>query len=120
MMVFSYLKNSLSFTARFLGIHTAIAFVAVGAAFIGLVIIPVRRLLLGEQSVEDNRRVISQGVRLYLAILEKTRLLELEVEGVERAYRDAPVVFVANHPSLLDALYFIREFPTCALVIKSN
>lgn len=56
-------------------------------------------------------------VRRYLAVLRRLDLVMLETSGTPS---HAPVIVVANHPSLLDFIVFLRDFPNAVCLYKSE
>lgn len=68
---------------------------------------------------ERMRTLVSLAVRFYLWLLQVSGLMELRVFGLEHVPPRA-TVFVANHPSLLDALFFLAMFPRCVCVVKGR
>lgn len=90
-----------------------------GAVAIGVVIVPSMRFLTRRPTDLLTREIIARAVRFYLYLLQSTNLLKLDVRGLERVPSE-PVVFVANHPSLLDALVFLAYFPKCVCIAKDD
>jgi len=62
-------------------------------------------------------RSAHRQVRRYLDVLERLDLVILETSG---APSKAPVIVVANHPSLLDFIVFLRDFPNAVCLYKSQ
>jgi 1-acyl-sn-glycerol-3-phosphate acyltransferase len=67
-----------------------------------------------------GRRAIAGGFRTYLAFLQAFCACRFELDGLERLRGEAPLVVVANHPSLLDAVMILSRLPGAACVIKSS
>jgi 1-acyl-sn-glycerol-3-phosphate acyltransferase len=67
-----------------------------------------------------GRRAIAGGFRAYLAFLQAFCACRFDLDGLERLRGEAPLVVVANHPSLLDAVMILSRLPGAACVIKSS
>jgi len=78
--------------------------------------------LLGQPGESQARRnaalqVAHRHVRRYLATLSRLRLVEFRFRGTPAA---TPCVVVANHPSLLDFIVLLRDFPLAVCLYKSQ
>lgn len=67
-----------------------------------------------------GRRAIAGGFRAYLAFLQAFCACRFDLEGLDRLRGEVPLVVVANHPSLLDAVMILSRLPGAACVIKSS
>lgn len=106
---------------RFVAIYFAFFLLAFGAAILGVVLMPAWQFCRQQKlSAENYRTAISKGVRLYLWLLRVLDLLDVRYENFSRLTNDETVVFVANHPSLLDILFFFAKYPTCCCVVKDD
>lgn len=67
-----------------------------------------------------GRAAIAYGYRLYWALAAATGILKLDAQVLD-AMRDEPgLIFVANHPSMLDALMLIARLPRAAAIMKAQ
>jgi 1-acyl-sn-glycerol-3-phosphate acyltransferase len=66
-----------------------------------------------------GRRVIAGSFRAYLAFLEAFCACRFDLDALDRLRGDAPLIVVANHPSLLDAVMILSRLPAAVCVIKA-
>ncbi len=105
---------------RAIAFYIAFGLIAIGALLIGHVLIPILTTLNPQRSISDNRKLISSGARIYLNLLKNLGLLNIKCHGLKESFKGRPLVFAANHPSLLDVVFFISYFPECVVIIKSK
>lgn len=67
-----------------------------------------------------GRWLIMIGFRFYLRFLELFCACRFDLDELGALRRDEPMVLVANHPSLLDAVMILSRFPTIACVMKAS
>jgi 1-acyl-sn-glycerol-3-phosphate acyltransferase len=67
-----------------------------------------------------GRRVISWGFRAYLGLLRTLCACRLDLTAVDTLAEQGPMIIVANHPSLLDAVLITSRLPHAVCVMKSN
>ncbi|GAB3187418.1 lysophospholipid acyltransferase family protein [Hydrogenophaga aquatica] len=67
-----------------------------------------------------GRRVIAWGFRGYLVILRTLCACHFDLKGLEGLHRQGPMVVVANHPSLLDAVLVLAYLPNAVCVMKAS
>lgn len=108
---------------RLIGIYLAIALIVVGSLLLGSFILVVNffwfaRKSSAERRVEFARRAISRGIRFYLWILDSCGLMKVDFVGFDQLPAKRPLLFVANHPSLWDVLFFMAKFPDCSCIVK--
>lgn len=66
-----------------------------------------------------GRLLIMAGFRIYLRFLTLFCACRFDLAGLDALRNDRPLVLVANHPSLLDAVMIISRFPDMVCVMKS-
>ena len=66
-----------------------------------------------------GRRAIAWGFRGYLSILRTLCACRLDLKAMEDLHRQGPMVVVANHPSLLDAVLLLAHLPNAVCVMKA-
>lgn len=102
---------------------TAFAFSAAGVfiAVIAFVIVPLLALLGGDRDRRERRvqAVFHRATRAYLALLWAIGVIRVRGVGVERL-REPGTLFVANHPTLLDALILMSFTPQLDCVVKQS
>lgn len=113
------IKKYLDWLRRFLG--TCFGFVIFGIAGIGfkLVLLPytrhAERNTLAQQL--QARRLVAGVWRLFLRYVVWAGVLTYELEGFERLGKPGQLI-LANHPSLLDVLFFVGYVPGVNCVVK--
>jgi 1-acyl-sn-glycerol-3-phosphate acyltransferase len=118
--VLHFLSRQFAYLLRLAAIHFALFLIMAGAAVLGSIVLPLQSFIRKRQCTADARDAVSRGVRLYLSLLQRSGLIELQVKGLSEQYRSLPAVIVANHPSLLDALFFFALFPRCTCIVKKS
>lgn len=67
-----------------------------------------------------SRRLIHWGFRLYLAALRILCQVRLDLRELEPLRHErAPLIVIANHPSLLDAVLLLSMLPNASCVLKA-
>ncbi len=66
-----------------------------------------------------GRRAIMAGFRLYLSFLEMACVCRFDLAELDRLRGEGPLILVANHPSLLDAVLIISRLPNVVCVMKA-
>ena len=100
---------------------TAYCFVqfAVQVLWLGKWVMP-RIMSSGGQRIEKRSRALfhaHQHVSVYLNTLSRLGLVEFQFRG---EVINEPAVVVANHPSLLDFIVLLRDFPNAICLYKSQ
>lgn len=96
-----------------LGLLALICLVWVPLAFPMLILLPRRwgRWL--------GRQAVMWSFRFYLWFLATFCGCRFEIEELDALRRDQPLILVANHPSLLDAVILLSRFPNMVCVMKA-
>lgn len=66
-----------------------------------------------------GRLLIMAGFRVYLRFLTLFCACRFDLADLDALRRDGPLVLVANHPSLLDAVMIVSRFPDMVCVMKA-
>jgi 1-acyl-sn-glycerol-3-phosphate acyltransferase len=66
-----------------------------------------------------GRRAIMAGFRGYLGFLQLFCACRFDLASLDRLRGEVPLILVANHPSLLDAVMIVSRLPDAACVMKS-
>jgi 1-acyl-sn-glycerol-3-phosphate acyltransferase len=66
-----------------------------------------------------GRAVIMGSFRVYLRFLSLFCACRFELSALDALRRDAPLVLVANHPSLLDVVIIASHFPNAVCIMKA-
>ena len=100
---------------------TAWGFAQFGAQVLWLGKWQMPRLIRGDGDAAARRRqalhAAHRHVDFYLRTLSALDLVRFRFEGTPSA---APCVLVANHPSLLDFIVFLKDFPNAVCLYKSQ
>lgn len=68
-----------------------------------------------------SRRLIREGFRLYLGVLRLVCRVQLELDELAPLRNSRqPLIVVANHPSLLDAVLLLSVLPNASCVLKAS
>ncbi len=67
-----------------------------------------------------GRAAIAGGFRLYLRLLGAACACRFDIDELDRLRGAGPLVVVANHPSLLDAVLILSRLPDAVCVIKAS
>lgn len=66
-----------------------------------------------------GRRAIQTGFRLYVELLQLLCGCRFDLKALdELAHRPGPMILVANHPSLLDAVLLVSHLPNAVCIMK--
>ena len=66
------------------------------------------------------RGVISRAFRFYLLILRWTCATRCDTWELDALGEDVPLIVIANHPSLLDAVILLSRLPNAACIMKAG
>ncbi|GHA96800.1 lysophospholipid acyltransferase family protein [Modicisalibacter luteus] len=102
---------------------TALGFTlfALCALGVGLVIAPLARLCSGNRALAQRRvrRSVKATCRGFITLLKGLRLIDYRFIHAERLQRPGSLV-LANHPTLLDALFLLATAPDAICVAKGG
>ncbi len=92
----------------------------VGALVIGLVVVPILRLIPGPSRAKEMRAqtLVHLGFRTFVWFMESLGLIRVSRICTDRLRRDGPYVVVANHPTLIDAVLLLACMPQADCVAK--
>jgi len=92
----------------------------VGALVIGLVVVPILRLIPGPRRGKEIRTqtLVHLGFRTFVWFMEGLGLIRVSRIGTERLRRKGPYVVIANHPTLIDAVLLLACMPQADCVAK--
>lgn len=66
-----------------------------------------------------GRAMIAFGFRVYLRFLSLFCACRFDLAALDALRREAPLIVVANHPSLLDAVMILSRFPDMVCIMKA-
>lgn len=67
-----------------------------------------------------GRWVAMRSFRLYLGVLELLCGCRFDLSALDELPRQGPMIIVANHPSLLDALLLVSRLPDAVCIMKAS
>ncbi len=67
-----------------------------------------------------GRRAIMRGFRAYLGFLGLVCACRFDLSALDRLRDEGPLILVANHPSLLDAVMIVSRLPNAVCVMKAT
>lgn len=67
-----------------------------------------------------GRRAIMRGFRVYLGFLGLFCACRFDLSALDRLRDEGPLILVANHPSLLDAVMIVSRLPNAVCVMKAE
>lgn len=112
--------NKLFYVWRLLGTGFSFLLFAIGALFLAMVLTPLIRLLplSADRRCFIARKSIQKSSWLYVRIMQLMGLLSFRFEGLEHLDRPG-ILVVANHPTLLDAIFLMSVMPGTTFVVKA-
>jgi 1-acyl-sn-glycerol-3-phosphate acyltransferase len=106
-----------AFLWRFAGTAFSFAMFGMGALLLSLTILPALRLLPRTRGLYLSRRVLRRGMRLFVGLMRTLGVLTYEIRGGDRLGQRRQLI-VANHPTLIDAVFLIAFTPQACCVAK--
>ena len=67
-----------------------------------------------------GRQVAMRGFRLYLGGLTLLGIFRFDLKEIDQLRDAGPLILIANHPGLLDALMLISRLPNVACIMKAS
>jgi 1-acyl-sn-glycerol-3-phosphate acyltransferase len=100
-------------------VATAFSFALFGccAFILSVTALPLLRLLPRERCRRCSRVVLQGGMRAFVGVMRGLGTLTYEFQGTQRLGRPGQLI-VANHPSLIDAIFLIAFAPQAGCVVK--
>ena len=104
---------------HFVASAIAFALFGFGGVLLPLFVFPLLQALPGSREQRQRRcqRAVQRCFRLYLEIIEAIGVVRMRVDGAEEL-REPGQLVVANHPTLLDAVFLISLMPQADCVAK--
>ena len=106
---------------RLLGTAFGFAFTGILSLLLAFVVFPVLHALPGAREEKEVRAQlwVHRAARALMRSLELLGVLTMATQGAERL-RSPGLLVVANHPTLLDALFLIAHMPQADCVVKAS
>jgi 1-acyl-sn-glycerol-3-phosphate acyltransferase len=109
------LLSSFEYLAMAMGLG-ALAFICLW----GLPFVMIFLILPRQWRIPLGRRTISYAFSAYLWFLRRFCLVRLDCSALDQLRQDQPLILVANHPSLLDAVILLSRLPRATCVMKAT
>ncbi|WP_428414497.1 lysophospholipid acyltransferase family protein [Methylibium sp.] len=77
-------------------------------------------LLPRDRGLVVGRAGIAYGYRLYWLLASASGMIQLDANALDAFKDESRLIFVANHPSLLDALMLVARLPKSACIMKAG
>jgi 1-acyl-sn-glycerol-3-phosphate acyltransferase len=91
-----------------------------GAVLLAWLVLPVVAVLAGRDRRRACQRVVAASFRFFHGYMRALRLFEVRFPAeLQRAIGDRPVVFVANHTTLVDVTAILSRVPNVCCVAKA-
>ena len=103
--------------------YLAMALGLTALALLGVVSLPLAVVLLAlpaKMRIPTGRRLIAGTLKIYLGFLKAFCAVRIDVSGLHALQASRPLIVVANHPSLLDAIVLLSMLPHAACVMKGS
>lgn len=102
---------------------TGLCFVAfgLGGLLLGVAVFPLMRLVLrdSQRRTAAARAIIHHLFRFFVRLMRVTRVITLEVHGLERLRADGQLI-LANHPTLIDVVLLMSLVRGSGCIVKGS
>ena len=117
----SSVLEKVNYCWRLFATASVYAVFGVGCVFLPLLAFPPLYLFSRDQYTRQKktRLLVHWTFRGYVHLLKLVRILDWEVQGMERLKRPG-ILVVSNHPTLLDVVFLIAFMPNADCIIKSD
>lgn len=123
MAVLSFFKKLIQYTGGVFRVFFAALFFSVfglGALFLSQIVFRILSLFIKDEDrlTDLSRRITASSFKLYLLSGQICRIFKISIEGTDKIAKDKGMIFIANHPSLLDIVLFISVVPHATCLMK--
>ncbi|MDD5868975.1 MAG: lysophospholipid acyltransferase family protein [Succinatimonas sp.] len=97
------------------------AFFGIGALIISLVLFNVLKLFVHDEHSLRNksRNITSLSFKFFVSSGNFLKIFDIQVEGLEKLKDDHGMMFIANHPTLIDVVIMISFVKNANCVVKA-
>lgn len=105
---------------RLVGTGLAFATLGLGGMVLAATVIPLISLITAnrEARIQRTQYVVHWGFRLYILLLRRTRIIDLDISAVGGLADCRGHVIIANHPTLLDVVLLMSFNPHIRCIVK--
>lgn len=116
------LINLIGYCWRWLGTAMSFALFGIGSLFLGVVVMPLVRLLVrdGDRRMRWSRMIVGNAMRGFRLFMNAVGVLRYEITGWKHVDKERNYLIIANHPSLIDVVFLLSMFPDAECVIKEG
>lgn len=103
--------------------YVAMALGLTALGVLGMVSLPLALILLALPTpirIPTGRRLIASTMAIYLLFLKTFCAVRIDASGLRALQASRPLIIIANHPSLLDAVVLLAMLPHAACVMKGS
>ena len=92
-----------------------------GALFLGFVLFPFHKIIsTSDVLAKKNRASIKKLFIFFCFLMKFLRLIEIEVEKIDKINKLDAAIIVANHPTLLDYIILTAHINDCLCIVKKG
>jgi 1-acyl-sn-glycerol-3-phosphate acyltransferase len=94
-----------------------------GLGLLGLLALPIALVLMclpAAIRIPAGRRLVSRGLAGYLYFLKVFCSVRVDSSALDTVRLESPLILIANHPSLLDAVVLLARLPRAVCVMKGS
>lgn len=86
------------------------------------ILVPIRCFLAGTRDGADlfAQRSLHRAARLVRWLAVGLKVVDLQLEGLEKLPKSGPILLVANHPSKLDATFLVSLMPQLDTIVQDS
>ncbi len=101
-------------------LYTLLLFLGLMSLGWNLVAMVLHPLLPTPLGLRLGRAGISAGYRVFWRVASACRMMRIDASCLDALRNEPGVIFVANHPSMLDALLLVAHLPRSACIMKAS
>jgi 1-acyl-sn-glycerol-3-phosphate acyltransferase len=93
-----------------------------GSLFIGYLIFPMIRWVTPDKTllIQRIQYVIHLSFKFFCGMMHHTGLIDYTFKGFDKLVKDQGVVFICNHPTLIDYVVIVSQLTQCNIIVKES
>lgn len=105
---------------RLFGTALCFSFFGIGGIILALTLLPDARLWPGSTKQRDfrTRNIVHRSFQFFVWLLDFTRVITVQVKGLDQLKKTRGQLVIANHPSLIDVVILVACIPNCCCIVK--